>query len=146
MTFARKDFEQGWGWENALKWVVFLAAVMGVSMAGCSTEEDVILNDGNHVHGDTVFYSDVKPIFDAQCAITGCHVGASPPNGLALDTYAHIMAGSSGGPVVIPGNSGASHLYLHLTGSMLPQMPPTGALEQSKIDSIKQWIDDGALE
>jgi len=120
------------------------ALLIGVS-PGCSSKEDVIPTNGGNP-ADTVFYGDVKPIFDGECAIAGCHVGASPAADLRMDTYANIMAGAGGNPVVVAGNSMQSHLYMHITGASQPMMPVDGTLTPAQINSIKNWIDDGALE
>ncbi len=118
--------------------------LIGVS-PGCSHKEDIIPTNGGNP-ADTVFYSDVKPIFDGECAIAGCHVGASPAADLRMDTYANIMAGAGGNPVVVAGNSMQSHLYLRITGAMQPMMPVGGTLTPTQINLIKNWIDDGVLE
>ena len=128
-----------------IKPVILASAVLiGVS-PGCSDKEDIIPTDGGNP-ADTVFYSDVKPIFDGECAIAGCHVGSSPAADLRMDTYANIMAGAGGDPVVVAGYSMQSHLYLHITGAMEPMMPVGGSLTPAQIELIRNWIDDGALE
>jgi ankyrin repeat protein len=67
-------------------------------------------------------------------------------NGFRLDRRRDAMRGGSAGAAVIgPGNSAGSRLYLRLTGDRFgPQMPPTGALRAEQIETIKNWIDQGA--
>ena len=49
---------------------------------------------------------------------------------------------------VVPGDAEASALYQLLLGPIpdARQMPPGSELSQGKINAIRQWIDDGALE
>jgi ankyrin repeat protein len=88
------------------------------------------------------FAHDVQPIFKARCI--GCHGPAQQKNGFRLDRRADAMRGGTIS-VIGPGNSTGSRLYLRLTGSEYGiQMPPTGPLKQEEIDTIKEWIDQGA--
>src|SRR5262249_45314103 len=69
---------------------------------------------------------------------------AQQMHGFRLDRRRDAMRG---GTIVMitPGNSASSRLYLKLIGSKYgPQMPPTGALDQERINIIKAWIDQGA--
>lgn len=49
------------------------------------------------------------------------------------------------GPVIVPGKSDESRLYLMITGKIQPQMPMAGGkLEDAEIAALKTWIDQGA--
>lgn len=37
----------------------------------------------------------VAAVFAQNCAVSGCHAGTTPPNGLSLETYDDLMRGSS---------------------------------------------------
>ena len=88
------------------------------------------------------FKTDVQPIFKANCI--GCHGPKQQKNGFRLDRRKDAMRGGTI-PVIGPGNSAGSRLYLKLVGSEFgPQMPPTGALKTEQINIIKAWIDQGA--
>lgn len=64
---------------------------------------------------------------------------------LDLDTFAGIQKGGHGGPVVVPGKSGESLLYLRITGAVAPAMPLSGKkLADGEIEIIRKWIDAGA--
>ena len=84
----------------------------------------------------------VQPIFDANCTL--CHKGANAPSGLALDTAAGALRGSSSGKVIVPGNSKDSPLAQRITDTTGNQMPPTGPLKADEIKIITSWIDQGA--
>jgi hypothetical protein len=86
------------------------------------------------------FAADVLPIFKASCA--RCHGNAGD---LALDTYAAVMAGAKGKPVVAPGDPNASDLLKSVDGRAAPRMP-MGAdpLPAAQITAIRDWIAAGA--
>ncbi|SVC44030.1 uncharacterized protein METZ01_LOCUS296884, partial [marine metagenome] len=87
------------------------------------------------------YETQVQTIFNNNC--TSCHVYGHN-SGLNLTSYAGVMAGN----VVIPGDHAASELYDRITRleSDDGDMPPNGSLNQTQIDLISQWIDEGALE
>lgn len=88
------------------------------------------------------FATEILPIMQAYCR--GCHGDLA---GLRLDSYAALMAGSSRGPVVVPGDPEASELYLRVTGRRQLVMPPGGIrLQPAEIERIRAWIEDGAPE
>lgn len=83
---------------------------------------------------------DIQPIFTQNCV--ACHGGSA---GLWLDRYERVMAGSSRGPVVVPGNPEQSEIYRRITGLSQPAMPLRGPrLNQPQIDAIRAWIAAGA--
>ena len=89
------------------------------------------------------FTKDVAPILAANCA--GCHAANVTMGTLDLDTYAGIQKGGHSGPVVVPGKSAESLLYLRITGKATPAMPLNGKkLADNEIEVIRQWIDAGA--
>ncbi len=92
--------------------------------------------------GDDViisFSGDVQPIFNKKC--TACHPLLVPQ----LDLGAGLSFNSlySGG-FVVPNNSGQSTLFQRLTGNPTI-MPPSGPLPESDVETIKKWIEQGAL-
>jgi len=88
------------------------------------------------------FKKDVQPIFRANCI--GCHGPTQQKNGFRLDRRSAAMRGGTLA-MIGPGNAAASRLYLRLIGSDYGmQMPPTGPLGTAQIETIKNWIDQGA--
>ena len=128
---------------------LMIFAIM-LQWTGC-TDKEYIISPGKLGGGDpppnALKYADVKPIFDANCVIPGCH-GSPNQKNLFLGSYAGIMAGSVNGPVVVAGNSAGSLLYQRITASdvllRMPQFSPP--LTADQIATIKKWIDDGAFE
>lgn len=81
------------------------------------------------------FSSEIEAIIVGNCAVSGCHVGASPQSGLDLSTYPDIKAIADNGSLVG-----------RITRSSGPLMPPTGALPNCEIEKIKLWVDRGAKQ
>jgi len=105
------------------------------------------------------YASDVRPIFDASCV--ECHDNSAEgvaTSGFSMADYDGIMKGTKFGPVVVPGSSISSSLYLLVAGKTSPeiQMPPQheGAwakgrgtpLTDKQIEIIAAWIDQGAKD
>jgi WD40 repeat protein len=89
------------------------------------------------------FVKDVAPILAANCA--ACHAGNLKMGTLDLDTYTGIRNGGHSGPVIVPGKSADSLLYLRITGAVTPAMPLGGKkLTGGEIETIREWIDRGA--
>ncbi|HXM42688.1 MAG TPA: c-type cytochrome domain-containing protein [Bryobacteraceae bacterium] len=89
------------------------------------------------------FTKDVAPIFAANCA--GCHAGNVTMAALNLDTFAGLQKGGHSGPVIVPGNSRVSLLYLRIAGAVAPAMPLGGKkLADGEIEIVRKWIDAGA--
>jgi len=120
-------------------------------------------NNNSGGNGDTAavynsrvcFTRDILPIVQTNCAVPGCHDGKSGSIGgdesgdnggggdglFALNNYNDVMK------IVSPGNPGSSSLYNAITGGSEEFMPPppNAALNSAQIDSIHNWIQDGAL-
>jgi hypothetical protein len=87
----------------------------------------------------------IQPIFDASCL--DCHSAQRAENDLRLDSYEGVMAGTQHGPVVIPGQPGASALVSVVRGTADPSilMPHGGQrISQREVDNIVLWIEAGA--
>ena len=89
--------------------------------------------------GVQVSYSAViQPLMNNYC--NNCHGGNSPSAGINLTTYNSVRS------YVVPGNAAGSRLYQSLTGSSgVSRMPPGGSLTSTQIQSVADWINQGAL-
>ncbi len=95
--------------------------------------------------GKVDFGLDVQPILRENCF--GCHGPSQQTRGLRLDQRRAAMPNRVGanGASIIPGNSAASPLFLKLTSPPQGlQMPPAGPLNAEQINTIRNWIDQGA--
>jgi Bacterial Ig-like domain len=103
-----------------------------------------------------VFSEIQSNVFTPTCATSGCHTGASAPQGLRLDaanSYGLLVGvASSQVPSVLrvaAGNPGNSYLIQKLEGTAAAgaRMPLNRTpLAQSTINIIRQWITDGAID
>src|SRR5438445_1663387 len=91
------------------------------------------------------FLRDIKPILESACL--NCHGPEKPKGDLRLDTRAGALTGGRKGAALVPGKPEESPLYKTTT---LPAasddvMPPKGEpLAKSQIESLRQWIAQGA--
>ncbi len=82
--------------------------------------------------------ANMKPLFDASCAISGCHAGSSPMGNYNLSSYAGVLGnGSDGTPNVIAGDSASLIITKVKNGTHFAWNTPT---DQYKIDLLIQWI------
>lgn len=94
------------------------------------------------------YQADIKPIIDTNCV--SCHVpgGAGyEKSGLRMDSHEALLKGTKFGPVVVPGSSVSSTLYLLVAGKADPSIRmPHGqaALPDADVAKIATWIDQGA--
>lgn len=87
----------------------------------------------------------VKPIFRAKCF--GCHNTDKKSSDLDLTSYTTMMAGGASGGSIEAGSADDSYLFSLVNHDDEPKMPPNSPkIEQASIDTIRKWIDGGALE
>jgi hypothetical protein len=87
------------------------------------------------------FQTDVLPLYQTHCALSGCHDAITRRLGVELDSYANIMKG------IVPNHPDSSHYY---TIVALGAMPPPGSgkpkMTPGQIDTISTWINQGATD
>lgn len=92
-------------------------------------------------------YDDIQAVFDASCALAGCHV--EEPNAPAPDlsegvSYDNIVdVTGDRGTYITPEDLENSYLYQRMTGSPT-FMPPGAEAEVEGTNIIEQWILQGA--
>jgi len=96
-------------------------------------EEVDIIDPGT----DISYSNDIVPLW-VQC--TGCHkAGGDEPN-MQDDSYNNLLNG-----FVVPNDADASILYKSLLGiDGIQLMPPGSQWPDSKINLVKEWINQGA--
>ncbi|MBI2953155.1 MAG: hypothetical protein HYY30_02495 [Chloroflexi bacterium] len=115
------------------------------SSASSSSDSDVPLRLRTVWAGS--YKDDIQPIFNQYCA--ECHGTKRAENGLRLDTYEGVIAGTKFGPVVIAGSSGTSALLFVLDGTAASeiQMPHEARrLSRNRLANIRAWVDAGAKQ
>jgi hypothetical protein len=125
-------------------------------MLGCGSGRTI--SGGAPAGGETGtvdFASQIQPIFDENCALSGCHASDTASGGMVLDagqSYANLVnvESSEVGPDkrVVPGSSATSYIIEKLTSSQprVGAQMPFGAtpLPADQIALIRNWIDQGA--
>lgn len=103
-------------------------------------------NSGNNNNGggtqtvDTsiCFERDILPIFQSNCAQSGCHNATTRAEGYNLTSYATITSRG-----IIPGNATSSKIMREINSNSMPPYPnPPLTAEQKAL--IKRWINEGA--
>ncbi len=131
---------------------LFIATLIIFASSACEHADP--LTPGNDPDSFTAIQTN---IFNASCALSGCHVGGPAPWGLDLsssvsyDILTNRNAGSSPSvPYVDPGNPDGSYLVQVLEGaptitvSRMPFGQPP--LDAALIQNIRDWISNGALD
>jgi hypothetical protein len=134
--------------------------------APCTDDQWTLINTGIPISGSfmfppqtaATFSGNIQPIFNARCAIAGCHTGdGALAQGLSLDAavaYNNIVLRTSTQDehfIVTPFDLEESHLYHKVTGELEPgqgvQMPNGGPpLSEEQIGAIRNWILEGAAQ
>ena len=124
--------------------MTLFASVFLLQQCNKSTNEpqEIVYPDSN-----LSFIEHIQPIFQRDCASTGCHSSVAPASGLDLETLTPTFV-SDNGQVVIAFNADQSRLYLVLLTDYMgiPRMPRGRApLSTNKITAIRTWINEGAI-
>ena len=103
--------------------------------------------------------SHVQPILSTSCALSGCHAGASPQEGMNLSSglmhsnTGNVPSNESSLDRIEPGQPDQSYLVHKIQGTQGTvggsgvRMPFGGApLSQANIDIIRAWVADGAQD
>jgi uncharacterized membrane protein len=93
---------------------------------------------------DSVYFDNtILPLFISNCAKSGCHDAASAQDGIILNSYSNIINTGD----IEPFNTNAGDIVEKITESdpddRMPP-PPIAPLTQPQINSIVQWINQGA--
>lgn len=89
---------------------------------------------------------DVRPLLARRCA--GCHGAALQMSHLRVDQRASLLkGGESGVAAIVPGRAAESLLIRYVSGADAKLvMPPKGPrLTSDEVETLKQWIDAGAI-
>ena len=116
--------------------------------------------DGDDGGGEVTLSRDVQPIFTGNCALSGCHAGSSPQEGMSLaagQAFSNVVNVAArqlpSMNRVTPNQPDDSYLVHKVQGTHLDvgvggsgsRMPLNlSPLSQSDIDLIRAWIQAGA--
>lgn len=141
-----------------MKQIIFrVFTAIFLTMTGCSehiTESaDTVFDNGSGVQSIQAKFSSIQDsVFTPLCASGNCHGGAVRPQLTAGDAYSQIVnipnSQKPGLDRIEPGNPAGSYLLLKISGeNILGTRMPLGLppISQPVIDSIRVWIENGAL-
>jgi nitrate/TMAO reductase-like tetraheme cytochrome c subunit len=87
----------------------------------------------------SITWETVAPIFNARCI--SCH-GSNAMDGVNLSSYATAFSGSTDGPILVAGDPDAS-LLIQIQSAATKHF---GQLSASELETVRQWIQAGAIE
>lgn len=91
------------------------------------------------------FVREVRPIFEKHCY--ECHGAQKQKNDYRLDIKSVALTGGSAhAPNIVAGKSAASPLFRFVIGQEKDlQMPPKSRLSEVEVETLRRWIDEGAV-
>ena len=116
---------------------------VGLGFFSCSNDKAALKVDCI-IPATVSFSQNIQPLFDTQCATPGCHTAAAHAGSLNLEaaaSYSELLHHGSG--YVDTLHPEFSILYNKLT-TVSGFMPPTGKLDDCKIRTLLQWIQQKA--
>ncbi len=124
--------------------IVVAAMVSGSVMVNSCVHQPYALPETQRTGDPGIcFERDILPIFQSNCAKSGCHDASSHRRGLVLDNYNNIVKEG-----IVPGNLPASKIWEVIAikeGG--ERMPKNGQpLSADALDKIKRWIIGGAID
>ena len=103
-----------------------------------------LITSSRPVAGAVDFTRDIQPILADKCV--RCHGAETRKAGLRLDLRSDALQGGDEGPVLVPGKSSISKLFLKITENDPAKRMPRedDPLSPEQIATVRQWIDEGA--
>ena len=125
--------------KNYEKYISILLLAFSLTFSSCKDDSYVIPTVV--ITGSVSYDTIIQPIFNASCALSGCHVpGAQAPDLSASNAYNNLYQYA----LIDTVSPTTSVLYEHLTatgGQSL--MPPVGALSPKQKGEVLAWIKQG---
>ena len=127
-----------------LIFLVLTVAAISIVTNSC-THPPYVLPENMRTGDPTIcFERDVLPIFQSNCAKSGCHDAGSHKGDYILDSYQGVIRKG-----IVPGNPAASKIWESVSMNIFDvEVMPVGApgLTASELYLIKQWITTGAID
>ena len=110
--------------------------VLGVGLTGCYKDIISPETDPDGPPQAVSFSTDLEPMFNAKCALSGCHgSGGHAPNLTAGSSYSSLVNGGFVNTIVPK----SSRVYVMISGEMSPYIP--SPKDKAK---VLDWIRNGA--
>ncbi len=114
--------------------IILMALCTALGPTGCYYDNEEDLYPMNFCDTTAVRYStSVRPIIEANCAVSGCHVPGGEGNG-DYTTFSALQAKATSG-VLLPSINQVGNAVV---------MPPSGKLSECEIATITVWVQQGA--
>lgn len=129
-----------------------LFTLLVIGLTNCSKDSNLTGGNGDTTPTPLTFNDYIGPLFQNRCGASSCHGAIPGQSGFNIFSYAAVLSGGtiSAGKGIVPNDIDNSFVYQQLLPTALTppgRMPQTGGfLSQSKLDSIKMWILNGAPE
>lgn len=129
------------------RFALVFALTGGCLLQSCKHEVPTPVIDDSIVEDcspNTVFFQqEVLPLFQSNCATSGCHDANTAQEGFVFTSYAGIMASGE----IVAGNLNEGDIYEVITENdpdkIMPP-PPNAPLTSEQIALIGDWISQGA--
>lgn len=118
-----------------MKKLIYLFLLSMTILIACDKEDDDPITPGACDNTSYTYTNDIKSIFDASCAFSGCHDVATQSGGKNLTTYAGVNAAGLTSIVAAIEHTGPIPMPYQL-----PKLP------NATIQKIKCWVSKGAPE
>lgn len=117
------------------------AAILVIVISGCYKTTTVVINPGSQITTQLSFATDIIPIFQSSCALSGCHTPGGHAPDLSKDNAYQSL--TSGGYIKAndPDNS---VIMAWLTGKKTPVMPLGSGPDKDINAKVYAWINQGA--
>lgn len=126
--------------------IIIISIIIGgsVTINSCTHPSYVLPLDLRTGDPSICFERDVLPIFQSNCAKSGCHDAAAHKGGYTLDNYADVVKKG-----IVPGNPAASKIWESVSMKIFGvEFMPVGApaLSAADLSVIRLWIATGAID
>ncbi len=125
---------------------IAITSILILAINSCKHEAPLLNADTTPLPGPVgnngvCFQSEILPLFQSNCAKSGCHDAATHKADIVLDNYANIIKKD-----IVPGKADNSKIYrvMFETGSDKMPPPPNADLTAAQKSLIAKWINEGA--
>lgn len=119
---------------------IIITALTIFFITGCYKTTTVPVDNTEEITEPVSFTSDIIPIFNNSCNLSGCHnTGGTEPDLSASNAYNALQSGG----YINTANPESSELYLWMTGQRDTPMPVSGSNPEYNA-LVLAWIKQGA--
>lgn len=117
-----------------------IAGLSSLLLVSCYKDKTVVFDTGAEITRPVSFATDILPIFNTSCSISGCHVsGAKTPELSATNAYTSLTVGNYFNTTTPE----SSIIYQWMTGKKSTPMP-VGGINKNYNALVLAWIKQGA--